>query len=435
MELGGRPRYLAIDIGAESGRVIVGEVSDRSIELEEVHRFQHRPLDLPDRLAWNMTGILDEITAGIEVAGPTRSVSVDGWAVDFGLVRSDLSLVALPRSHRDPLTAGILPLLFERIPEDDLYSLTGIQKLEINTLPQLFALRLRAAAELDNASKLLLLPDLLHVWLGAEPVAERTNASTTQLISLDAKPLEQLAAACDLPPHLPYSVVEPGTTIGRLRSRGPRKIASGTSLVTGETHNTESTVVVTPLSEHSSADLFISCGTWSLVGLELPHAHVSPTTQTLNLSNEAGYGGTTRLLRNVMGLWLLQRSKAAFLRDAHSLTYPEMVKLAAKAAPFGSLIDPDDSSFLRVTDAPEAVRIYCRRSGQREPATVGEVVRTVLESLALRFRWFVEALQTATGRQVSTINMVGGGSENQLLCQMTADATGLQVLAGPTETP
>lgn len=420
------PAFLAVDLGAESGRAVEGTVGESGIALRELHRFTNAPVSLPDRLAWDVDGLLAQVHRSLDTAPGAVSVGVDGWGVDFALLRRDGSLTARPRCYRDPITAGILPHLFARIAPAALHARTGIQMMEINTLCQLLAMSRSGVADLDGAARMLLLPDLVQHRLGAEPVSERTNAGTTQMLGLDGAWARDVLDACGIPAHLCAPVVEPGTVTGRVHGRDMDIVAVGS-------HDTASAVVGTPLPADGTA-VFISAGTWSLVGMERRAPLLGDTALRLNLSNEQGVEGTVRLLRNVMGLWLVQRCRAAFAaQDGAATPYDSLMHDAAQAPPLRTVFDPDDPGFLRPADLPAAIAGACRRSGEPVPSSRGALVRAVVESLALRHRWCVEALALATDVRPRAIHVVGGGSRNALLCASTADATGLPVVAGPVE--
>ena len=428
------PSYLAVDIGAESGRAMVGTVSDTGITLDERHRFSNRQLQLPDRLAWDITGLFGAAIDGLAAAGPVRSIGIDAWAVDFGLLRRDGSLAALPRSYRDPMTAGILPELFNRVGSERLFQRTGIQMMEINTLCQLLAMRQAGLAELDEAARLLMIPDLLGNWLGAEPVAERSNATTTQFLGVDGGWASDILEACDIPIQLMQKVVDAGTVVGKIGNRvGEKAGAIGLPIVAVCSHDTASAILGTPLSR-SGTPAFISSGTWSLVGVEIAEPILGEPARRHNLSNEGGYAGSTNLLRNVMGLWLVQGCRARWaLQDGFATSYDDLMTLARQAPGFTAVIDPDDPRLLRPVDMPATISELCLQSGQTPPATRGQVLRVVLESLALRYRWALDALSAATGRPITSVHVSGGGSTNKLLCEMTAGVTGVRVTAGPVE--
>jgi rhamnulokinase len=425
--MSGGPRFLAVDLGAESGRAVEGVVDADGIALREVHRFANVPVALPDRLAWDVEALLAAVRWGIEASRDAVSVGIDGWAVDVALLRADGTLTAPPRCYRDRLTAGILPHLFERVPRAQLYARTGIQMMEINTLCQLLAMQRDGTPDLDGAAQMLLIPDYLQHRLGADRVSERTNAGTTQMLSSDGSWALDVLQACGLPAALCAPVVEPGAVVGRVRGREDVRVVAVAS------HDTASAVVGTPLPLGVPA-MFISSGTWSLVGMELEAPVLDDTALRLNLSNEHGVGGTVRLLRNVMGLWLVQQCRAAFSREDGGFTdYATLMHDAEQAPPLVTVFDPDDPDFLRPGDAPRAIAAACARTGEPPPRTRGALLRAVVESLALRYRWCLDALALATGTRPRVIHVVGGGSRNALLCRCTADATRLAVVAGPVE--
>jgi rhamnulokinase len=378
---------------------------------------------LPDRLAWDVDTMLDSVRSAIDAVPHALSVGVDGWGVDVALLRADGTLTAPPRSHRDPITAGILPHLFARISREALHRRTGIQMMEINTLCQLLAMVRSGAIDLDGAAHMLLLPDWVQHRLGAEMVSERTNAGTTQMLAPDWAWAVDVMQACDIPAHICAPVVEPGTVVGRVREHGDMRIVAVAS------HDTASAVVGTPLPGDVPA-VFISSGTWSLVGMEVAAPLTTDAALRLNLSNEHGIEGTVRLLRNVMGLWLVQQCRAGF---GGTPDYASLMLDAEHAQPVLTVFDPDDPAFLRPGDVPAAIAAACVRNGEPVPQTRGALLRAVVDSLALRYRWCVEALALATGVQPQVIHLVGGGSRNTLLCRCAADATALPVVAGPVE--
>jgi rhamnulokinase len=346
--------------------------------------------------------------------------------VDFGLLRSDGTLVAAPRSYRDQLTAGVLERLAEIVPPSVLYARTGIQMMEINTICQLLALREKHPLELEAGHRLLLIPDLLRFWLGAEPSSERTNASTTQMLEPAGSWATDLVEACGVDPSILQPVVDSTSHVGFV-TESSRRVA----LVAGPSHDTAAAVAGTPLDAGMA---FISSGTWSLVGLELYEPVIDERARSFNLSNEHGVGGTTRLLRNVMGLWLIQECRRVWAtEDRLEMDYDSLMQMASEVPIGGCLIDVDDPSLLRPANMPAAIRDQCIRTGQRPPQSRSETLRAVIDGLALRYRWVVEALEICSGRAVTTIAVMGGGGRNAPLSQATADACGRQVEVGPAE--
>jgi rhamnulokinase len=418
------PRFAAADLGAESGRVVVGTLRDGRVELEVVHRFANRPVRLPDGLRWNALGLLEGILDGLRAAGSVDGVGVDAWGVDYGLVDAGGRLLGLPFHHRDERTGAMVARAFARVPRAELYGVTGIQTLPINTVFQLLADE--GTPALDAAARVLLIPDLLALWLSGVAANEVTAASTTGLLEARTgawavEAIERLG----LPARLFGDLVEPGTTLGPLL---PEHGIAGAPLVRAVAgHDTASAFAAAPVDGDDSA--ILSSGTWSLLGLELPEPVLGPDAAAANLTNERGVDATTRLLKNVMGLWLVQECRRAW--GAHD--YDELHRLAAEAPDDVPLIDPDDEAFLAPGDMPARIAAHCARTGQRAPATPGETVRAILLSLACKYRVVLRSLERVTGRRVRRVHVIGGGARNALLCQLTADVLELPILAGPVE--
>jgi rhamnulokinase len=429
-------RMVALDLGAESGRVVVGTFDGGRLALEEVHRFPNVPVTLAGTLHWDFLRLFGEATAGLRRAaagGPVASVGVDTWGVDFGLLDARGRLLANPVHHRDRRTEGMPDLAFAVVPRDEIYAATGIQFMPINTLYQLFSMVRAGDPLLDQADRLLMMADLFHHFLAGSAVAEYTNASTSQCldpVSRDwARPL---LARLGIPTGILPPIVAPGTVLGPVRP----DVAADTGLrdalvVAPGSHDTASAVVGAPLAGPATA--FLSSGTWSLLGLEVAAPVVSGATLAANLTNEGGVAGTIRLLRNVMGLWLVQECRRGLWPAGDAPTYDELAALAEAAPAFTAFIDPDDERFLRPGDMPARVRAFCTETGQPVPADTGTLVRVLLESLALRYAVVVDELARASGHPVEAIHVVGGGANHGLLCRLTAGATGLPVRAGPAE--
>ncbi|MDQ3328559.1 MAG: rhamnulokinase, partial [Chloroflexota bacterium] len=353
------------------------------------------------------------------------------WAVDFGLLDRTGALVSNPYHYRDPRTDGMLERAFSRVPKDAIYETTGIQFMPINTLYQLLAME--GSPALESANTLLLIPDLLNYWLTGERAAEYTNATTTQLLDLRTRDwarsmMGRLRISADLFPP----TVQPGTHLGAVLPAIADDAGLPTLTVTTvASHDTASAVVAVPAGDPDFA--YISSGTWSLVGIETAQPVVSAQAMAANLTNEGGFGGTIRLLKNVMGLWLLQECRRTWARQGDDLPYEEIARLAEAAPPFGALVDPDHPSFLAPGDMPARIRAYCAETHQKPPEAPGAMARCVLESLALKYRLVLENLQAIAGHRVKVLHVVGGGVRNELLCRFTAGATGLPLLAGPAE--
>lgn len=403
-------RYAAVDLGASSGRVLVGTVDEASVEVAQVHRFGNEPVRLPDGLHWDLLGLYRNLRHGLEAAGPVVSAGIDSWAVDYGLIDEHGSLLGLPFHYRDERTAD-LP---DWPDPKGLWRTTGIAHHPFNTLHQL-----RAERRLGEAAHLLMIPDLLGYWLTGEIGAEHTNASTTQLYGVDGAWSAAIAAAAGIDASILAPVRRPGAYIG--------DTTLGVPLVAVASHDTASAVAAVPAENDRFA--YISCGTWSLVGLELDEPVLSEDARLAGFTNEAGVDSTIRFLRNVMGLWLLQECQRFWSEDAIEALLSE----AAQAEPFAALIDPQDPAWLARGDEPGGMpaRIAAKADGTLE--TRGAIVRCILESLAVGHRDAVAEVAALAGREVEVVHLVGGGSQNALLCQWTADATGLPVLSGPVE--
>ncbi|HYN95786.1 MAG TPA: rhamnulokinase family protein [Pilimelia sp.] len=431
------PAYLAVALGAESGRVLRGDLRpaargpDRLV-VEEVHRFANRPVRRPDGLYWDIDGLYGGVTAGLGAAlgrGPAvASVGVDAWGNDFGLLDDHGRLLAAPWHHRTSRTAGMVGRLAERIGPDELYATTGTQFLPITTACQLLAMA--GSPALAAAERLVLVPDLISYWLTGRQVTERTVASTSQLWDIRGGSwatgvIERLG----LPARLfAGEVVAPGTPVGPLRAEP----GSGAPLVVAVAgHDTASAVAAVPGGPEPFG--YVSCGTWSLVGLETPAPITTPAARAAHFTNEAGVGDTVRFLSNVNGLWLLQECRRAWADGPGAPSYPQLTDAARAAPAFRSLLDPDHPTLLGVGDMPARIAAVCTAAGEPAPAGRAGTVRCILESLACRYRWALERAEALVGQRVEAVHVVGGGAANDLLCQLTADVVGRPVVAGPVE--
>ena len=405
--------YAAVDLGASGGRVMVGRSGPSTLELHEAHRFANAPVPLPDGLHWNILGLYRETLTGLRKAGEVTSAGIDSWAVDYGLLDAAGALLGLPFHYRDTRTNGLTPV-------DD-YPVTGTQQLPFNTVYQLLA---EPPDRLGAARTLLLVPDLLAYWLTGRIGAERTNASTTALYDIHAADwATDLIHRRGLPRRLFPPLRDPGTPIGPLLPHTGLDLP----LVAVGSHDTASAVVAVPATGGDFA--YICTGTWSLAGVELDAPVLSEASRAANFTNEAGVDGTIRYLRNVMGLWLLQECQ----RSWQEPDTPALLAAAAAAPPFAAVVNPDDPRFLAPGDMPARIDAYCTRTGQRPPSDRPGYVRCILESLALAHRTAIRDATRLSGRTVTTVHLVGGGARNSLLCQLTADACGLPVIAGPVE--
>ncbi|MBV8076428.1 MAG: rhamnulokinase, partial [Planctomycetaceae bacterium] len=438
--------YLALDLGAESGRGLLGKFDGARLTLEEVHRFLNVPVRMLQTLHWDLPRLFDEIKTALRKAGAANprldGMGIDTWGVDFGLIGRGDTLLGNPVHYRDARTEGMMEAAFRRVPRERIYEVTGLQFLPFNTAYQLLALRRAGSPLLAAAETLLMMPDLFAWLLTGRRVGEWTNASTTQL--LDPRSGTWSDALCrglDLPREVLPELIEPGTEIGpMLRSVADEVgIAAGLTVLAPGTHDTASAVAAVPAVGPGSVAkgppdwCYLSSGTWSLLGVEVPRPVITAETLRYNLTNEGGVAGTTRLLKNIMGLWLVQECRRTWARAGRDLSYEELIPRAEAAMPFAALVDPDDATFLTPGDMPARLAAFCIRTGQAPPADEGAFVRCALESLALKYRATIEQLETILGTTIRTIHVVGGGTRNALLCQFTADACGRLVHAGPVE--
>jgi rhamnulokinase len=419
--------YAAIDLGATSGRVVTGRLHDGRVELTEAHRFPNRPVRLPDGLHWNLLHLFTEALVGLQRAGSVDGVGVCTWGVDYGLLDDRGRLLGLPFHYRDERTAGMVERAFARVPQAELYATTGIQTLPINTVFQLLADE--GSRALEGAERLALVPDLLAYWLSGELVNECTHASTTGL--LDARTGEwahDLIARLGLPARLFGAVAPAGTALAPLLAH--HALGSPTVYAVAG-HDTASAFAAAPIRDEHAA--ILSSGTWSLLGVELPEPVLVEAAREATLTNERGVDGTIRLLKNVMGMWLLEECRRAWAAGGEEIAYDELVRRAETVDSDVPLFDPDDDAFLAPGDMPARIAAACERTGQPAPREIGVTVRSILVSLACKYRWVLEHLEAVTGRELRRIHVIGGGARNGPLCRLTADLTGREVLAGPVE--
>lgn len=429
----GKP-YLAFDFGAESGRAVLAHLHSGVLTTEEVHRFANEPVEYGGSLHWDAARLWFEVRrvlgklGEIELAG----IGVDAWGVDYALLGDRGELLQNPYHYRDHRTRGVMEEVFRKVPKEEIYSATGVQFMPINTLYQLFAAKRDTPGILNAAKHVLTIPDLFHYWLTGNAVCEFTNATTTQMVNPVTRTwAKDLMHRVELPCDLLTDIVEPGSVVGTLRSGIARNSAlAGTQVIAPASHDTGSAVAAISAREGTA---FLSSGTWSLLGTELDAPVVTADALRLNFTNEGGVNGTTRLLKNVMGLWMLQCSRQSWTAQGQVYDYGDLMELAGREAPFRQLVDPDDESFLHPADMPTAINHFCAKTHQPEPATPGAYVRTILESLAFKYRLVLHNLEYVCGQRIGEIRVIGGGSKNRLLNQFTADSTGRRVLAGPAE--
>ncbi|HWE38320.1 MAG TPA: rhamnulokinase family protein [Isosphaeraceae bacterium] len=434
--------YLALDLGAESGRGVLGRFDGERLELEELHRFPNGPVRMRETLHWDLPRLFDEVKAAIRKSGAAVTnldgLGVDAWGVDFGLVGRGETLLGNPVHYRDARTKGILDVAFGLVPRERIYEITGLQFLPMNTAFQLLAMKQADSPLLEVAETLLMMPDLFGWLLTGRRAGERTDASTTQL--LDPRRGEWSAELCDglgLPRSILPELIEPGTELGPLLPDVAEEVGlSGVTVLAPATHDTASAVAAVPVQgdlETPPEWCYISSGTWSLLGVEVPTPIITEGTRRYNFTNEGGVAGTTRLLKNIMGLWLVQECRRTWARAGREFSYDDLIARAAAAPAFAALVDPDDARFIAPGDMPARIAAYCKETGQAVPADEGGFVRCALESLALKYRWTIERLEAILGARIRTIHVVGGGSRNALLNRFTADACNKAVVAGPVE--
>jgi rhamnulokinase len=425
----------AADLGASGGRVIVGRVGPGQLDLREAHRFPNRPVSLLGMLHWDILALYDGVLTGLRAAGrgaDLASVGIDTWGVDFGLLDATGALLGNPVHYRDARTAGVAERIGSIVSAAELYDITGTQQLPFNTIFQLAAAA--GTPQLAAARTLLLIPDLLGYWLTGEIGAELTNASTTQLLDARtqrwATPLMERAG---LPTAIFPPLRRPGDPIGRLRPATARVagLTAPPPVTAVGSHDTASAVAAVPARGRSFG--YISCGTWSLVGMELEAPVLAAAGRRANFTNEVGIDDTIRYLRNVMGLWLLQECVRTWAAAGQPVDDDDLAARAAREAPLRFVIDPDDPAFLPPGDMPSRIAAACRARGQAVPEGPAQLTRCILDSLALAYRRAITEVQELSGRHIDTVHLVGGGARNELLGQLTADACGLPVVAGPAE--
>ena len=426
---------LAFDLGATSGRAILGCLSGGKIELQEVHRFPNEPVRYNGELHWDAPRLWREVLAGLHAAargGPVASVGVDTWGVDYALLGEGGALIENPYHYRDARTIGMVEKAAAALGADRIYDATGTQFMEINTLYQLYAASLRTPKLLAAAESLLTMPDLLNFWLAGVQVCEYTEATTTQFLDRRTRGWAAgLLGDLGIPTHFLKPIVQPGAALGGLRAELAQAEALKAAVVIAPAcHDTGSAVAAV---RTGGTTAFLSSGTWSLLGTEVPEAIVNADSRRFNFTNEGGVGGTYRLLKNITGLWLLEESRKAWEAEGRRYSYAELCALASEETPARSLIDPNDALFTAPEHMPRAIDAFCARTGQPAPKSPGEYTRVILESLALKYRLVLEQLGAVVGARFERVRVMGGGCRNAMLNQFTADATGCRVVAGPVE--
>ena len=441
--------YLTFDLGAESGRAMMGTLVNGRLPLSEEHRFltgaESVPTMYPDcvpekmesdcSLLWDFTRFWNEIKSAIIKVSKkvsVRSVGVDAWGVDFALLDKNGMLITSPYNYRDNRTNSMLEEVYKRLPKKRIYDINGIQFMPLNSLPQLMSLVIYDSPVLKITDKFLMVPDLINYWLTGRAVAEFTEATTSQLLNpRKGNWSEEIINAMGFPHHIFPEIVQPGTILGPLRQSVAKELNTDLTVVAPATHDTGSAVAAVPAEGNDFA--WISSGTWSVVGMNVPEPVINESSFKYNFTNEGGIGGTYRFSKNVMGLWIVQQCRQKWISEGKEYSYNELTQMAADVPLMTSFIDPDFSSFFKPGNMVEKIHEYCKMTGQVVPTTEGEVIRSVLQGLALRYRYVIEKLEEISGKDLSTVHIVGGGTKNKLLSQMTADALGRKVITGPIE--
>lgn len=429
-------RVLAFDFGASSGRAMIGTFDGHKITLEEVHRFSNDPVNLGGTFYWDILRLFFEIKQGITKAvnaGGFDTIGIDTWGVDFGLLDEEGRLLENPVHYRDARTEGMIEKMFKVVSKEEIYSKTGIQFLTLNTLTQFFALAKTRPELLSRADKMLFIPDLFNYFLTGEMKSEYTITSTSQMMNPKTGDWDwDLIEKFGFPKKLFPSIIEAGTVVGKLSDDICEELgAPKVDVIAVASHDTASAVVAVPATEKDF--VYISCGTWSLFGVESEVPYMNEKTLSYNLTNEGGYDRTIRFLKNIMGLWMIQESRRQWIREGQNCTYNDLEKEALAEKPFACFIDPDDDRFVAPGNFPKRVREYCQETGQYVPQSRGEVMRCIYESLAMKYRMTKEMIEDCTGKKYHAIHMVGGGTKDNLLCQLTANCCHVNVVAGPIE--
>jgi rhamnulokinase len=433
--------FLAVDLGAESGRVVAGQFDGERVRLEEVHRFPNGPVNVLGSLHWDVLRLWQDIKAGLARAserygasgGRIAGVGLDTWGVDFGLLAEDDTLLGNPYHYRDHRTDEMMPVAFEKVPRAEIFARTGLQFMQLNSLYQLLAMVVAGSPQLDVAARFLNMPDLFNFWLTGRKASEFSIATTTQCYDPVAGDWAwDMLAQLGIPTDIFGEIVPPGTVLGPLLDPIAEEAGCpAVPVIAPATHDTGSAVAAVPMDPDDA--IYLSSGTWSLMGVEVLEPVINDRMLAYNLTNEGGVDGTFRLLKNIMGLWLIQACRREWQRAGEDYSYDELVAMAAAAPAFGPLIYPGDDRFLHPGDMTPRIRAFCRETDQPVPETKGAILRCALESLALEYRWVAERLDELTGRRLATIHIIGGGAKNALLDQFAADATGRTVVTGPVE--
>lgn len=430
--------FLAFDLGASSGRAILGTLTDGKLELTEIHRFVNQMQWINGHYFWNIFSLFNELKAGLrkcvkEYGIQPESIAVDTWGVDFVHLNKEGLILSLPFAYRDSRTNTSMKDLFELIPATEVYARTGIQFMQFNSLFQLFSMVKDQSSLLNITDSILFMPDAFNYLFTGIRKSEFSIASTSQMLVPGTCTWDhELAEKAGIPASILQEVVLPGTVLGTIQPEVARETGSqAVPVIAVAAHDTGSAIVSVPALENNF--VYLSSGTWSIMGIESSRPIISEHTRQLNFTNEGGVEGTTRFLKNIMGMWLIQEVQRIWEEEGTKYTWPQMVELARQSEPFKFLINPDDSMFLNPRDMIQAVRDYCYQTAQGTPQSHGETIRCIYDSLALKYRFTLEQIREVSDQPIEVIHIIGGGANNDFLNQLTADATGLTVVAGPTE--
>ena len=429
--------FLAFDIGATSGRAVLGTLVGDKFEMQELHRFPNAIMELHGKYYWNIYQLYDALKESLTICARRNvvpdSIGIDTWGVDFGYLSKDGTLLGLPRAYRDPYTEGAPEEYFQRIPRSEVYRLTGIQIMNFNSVFQLFRAGQEDFGPLKAAEEILFMPDLLSYLLTGKKVCEYTDASTSGLLNPATKEFEaSLLEAAGVAPSIMRPVVMPGTVVGELTDALARETGIGkVPVIAVAGHDTASAVAAVPASDREFA--YLSSGTWSLMGIETEEPIISEESFLHNFTNEGGIDGTTRFLKNITGMWLLEQCRKEWEKAGRDYSYPAIVKMAERATPFRCFVNPDDPRFANPSCMTKAIAGYCEETGQPVPVTDADFVRCIFESLALRYNEVIRMLEGMAPFPIERLHVIGGGSKNNLLNQFTANAIGMPVIAGPSE--
>jgi len=429
--------FLAFDLGATSGRSILATLKDGQVKIEELTRFPNTLLPIHGKYYWNIFGLYESLKAGMTAAASRHiqidAIGIDTWGVDFVYVGKDGSLLGCPRAYRDPYTEGIPEAYFQLVPRKEVYDLTGIQIMNFNSLFQLYAAKREGCSALEAAHRILFMPDALSYLLTGKMVCEYTIASTSQLLNPRTKRFEEkLLKVAGVAPSILPEMVNPGTVIGPLTDSLAEETGLGkVPVVAVAGHDTGSAIAAIPAANERFA--YLSSGTWSLMGIEVIEPIINEASFEMNFTNEGGVDGTTRFLKNITGMWLLEQCRKEWEKEGTRFTYAEIVDMASSAPAFKSLVDPDHASFANPRSMTRALADYCQMTGQPVPANQAAYIRCIFDSLALKYRYVLSMLQEVAPFTIEKLHVIGGGSQNQLMNQFTANAIGLPVIAGPAE--